>query len=48
MSRRLEDLSLNTEILQHGKNDLKSGNTSDKIATGIVNLALTMNSEKKF
>ena len=33
-------------ISHHGTNDLKSGNTSEKIATDIVNLALTIQSEK--
>ena len=42
----LEDISPNTVILHHGTNDLKSGNTSEKIATDIVNLALTIQSEK--
>ena len=36
----------NTVILHHGTNDLKSGNTSEKIATDIVNLALTIQNEK--
>ena len=38
----LEDISPDTIILHHGTNDLKSGNTSEKIATNIVNLALTI------
>ena len=38
----LEDISPDTVILHHGTNDLKSGNTSEKIATNIVNLALTI------
>ena len=42
----LEDISPNTVILHHGTNDLKCGNTSEKIATDIVNLALTIQSEK--
>ena len=41
----LEDISPDTLILHHGTNDLKSGNTSEKIAT--VNLALTLENEKK-
>ena len=36
----------NTVILHHGTNDLKSGNTSEKIATDIVHLALTIQNEK--
>ena len=43
----LEDISPDTVILHNGTNDLKSGNTSEKIATDIVNLALTIRSEKK-
>ena len=42
----LEDISPNAVILHHGTNDLKSGNTSEKIATDIVNLALTTQSQK--
>ena len=42
----LEDISPNTVILHHGTNDLKCGNTSEKIATDIVNLALTIQIEK--
>ena len=42
----LEDISPGTVILHHGTNDLKSGNTSEKIATDIVNLALTIQNEK--
>ena len=42
----LEDISSNAVILHHGTNDLKSGNTSEKIATDIVNLALTTQSQK--
>ena len=42
----LEDISSDTVILHHGTNDLKSGNTSEKIATDRVNLALTIQSEK--
>ena len=42
----LEDISSDTVILHHGTNDLKSGNTSEKIATDIVNLALTIQNEK--
>ena len=42
----LEDISPDTAILHHGTNDLKSGNTSEKIATDIVNLALTIQNEK--
>ena len=43
----LGDISPDTAILHHGKNHLKSGNTSEKTATDIVNLALTIQSEKK-
>ena len=32
----LEDTSSDTVILHHGTNDLKSGNTSDKITTETV------------
>ena len=42
----LEDISPDTVILPHVTNDLKSGNTSEKIATDIVNLALTIQNEK--
>ena len=42
----LEDISPNAVILHHGTNDLKSGNTSEKIATDMVNLALTTQSLK--
>ena len=42
----LEDISPDTVMLHHDTNDLKSVNTSEKIATGIVNLALTIQSEK--
>ena len=41
----LEDISLDTVILQHGANDLNSSNTADKIVTLTVNLALTIQSE---
>ena len=41
-----EDISPDTEISHHGSNDLKSGDTSEKIATDIVSLALTIQSEK--
>ena len=42
----LEDISPVTVILHHGTIDLKSGNTSENIATYIVKLALTIQSEK--
>ena len=42
----LEGISPDTVILHHRTNDLKSGNTSEKIAADIVNLALTIQSEK--
>ena len=42
----VEDIWPDTVILHHGTNDIKSGNTSEKIATDIVNLALTIQSEK--
>ena len=44
----LEDIWPDTVILHdhHETNDLKSGNTSEKIATDIVNLALTIQIEK--
>ena len=42
----LEDISPDTVILHHVTNDLESGNTSEKIATDIVNLALTIQNEK--
>ena len=42
----LEDISPDNVILHHETNDLKSGNTSEKIATSIVNLALTIQREK--
>ena len=38
----LEHISADTVILHHGANDLKSGNTSEKIATNKANLALTV------
>ena len=42
----LEDISPDTVMLNHETNDLKNVNTSEKIATGIFNLALTIQSEK--
>ena len=39
-------MSLDTVILHHRANDLKSGNTSENIVKGKVNLALTMQSGK--
>ena len=42
----LEDISPDTVILHHGTNDLKSSNTSEKIAADIVNLVLTIQNEK--
>ena len=42
----LEDISPDALILYHGANNLKSGKTSEKIANDIVNLALTIQSEK--
>ena len=43
----LEDISPDTVILHNMKNDLKSRSTSQKNAIDIVNLALTIRSEKK-
>ena len=43
----LGNISPDTVILHHGTNHLKSGNTSEKIATDMVNLALTIEREKK-
>ena len=42
----LKDVSLDTVILHHETNDLKSGNASKRIATDRFNLALTIQSEK--
>ena len=42
----LEDISPDNVILHHETNDLKSGNTSEEIATSIVSLALTIQGEK--
>ena len=42
----LEDMSQDTVILHHEIDDLKIGNTSEKLATEIVNLALTIQIEK--
>ena len=42
----LEGISPDTVILHHGTNDLKSGNTSEKTATAIIKLALTIQIEK--
>ena len=42
----LEDISPQTVIIDHGIIDRKSGNASEKIQTDIVNLALTIRSEK--
>ena len=41
----LEDMSSDTVISQ-GTNDLKSGNTSERISIDSVNLALSIQSEK--
>ena len=43
----LEDISPDNVILHYGTNDLKAGNASVKISIDIVNLALTIRSEKK-
>ena len=43
----LEDMSSDTVISQKGINDLKSGNTSQRISIDSVNLALSIQSEKK-
>ena len=42
----LKDVSLDTVILHHETNDLKSGNASKRIATDRFNLALTVQNEK--
>ena len=42
----LGNISPDTVILHYGTNHLKSGNTSEKIATDMVNLALTIEREK--
>ena len=42
----LEGISPDTVILHHGTDDLKSGNTSEKTATAIIKLALTIQIEK--
>ena len=42
----LEDISPDNVILHYGTNDLKAGNASVKISIDIVNLALTIRSEK--
>ena len=42
----LGDISPGTLILYHRRNDLKSGNTSEKIGIDIVNFASTIQSEK--
>ena len=42
----LGDISPDIAILHHGTNHLKSDNTSEKTAADIVNLALTIQSEK--
>ena len=42
----LEDTSPYNVILHHGTNDLKSANASEKIATNIVELALTIGCTK--
>ena len=41
------DIPLDTVILHQRTIDLKSGNTSNKIDTKIVNLALTIQSKKR-
>ena len=40
-------MSSDTVISQKGINDLKSGNTSQRISIDSVNLALSIQSEKK-
>ena len=42
----LEDSSPNSIILRHGTNNLKSDNNSEKIASDIVNLGLSVKNEK--
>ena len=42
----LGGISPNIVILHHGTNDLKSGDTSEKTATAIIKLALTIQIEK--
>ena len=42
----LGGISPDTVILHHGSNDLKSGDTSEKTATTIIKLALTIQIEK--
>ena len=42
----LSKISPGTLILYHRRSDLKGGNTSEKIATDIVNFASTIRSEK--
>ena len=42
----LGGISPDTVILHHGSNDLKSGDTSEKTATAIIKLALTIQIEK--
>ena len=42
----LENILPNTVVLHHGTNDLKSRNNPEGISTDIVNLALTIQSEK--
>ena len=42
----LGGISPDTVILHHGTNDLKSGDTSEKTATAIIKLALTIRIEK--
>ena len=42
----LEDISPNTVILHHGTSNMNIDNTSVKVATNIVNLASTIQSQK--
>ena len=42
----LEDMSSDTVISQQGTNDLKSGNTSQRISIDSVNLALSIKVKK--
>ena len=42
----LEDTSSDNVILHHGTNNLKSDDNSEKIASNIVDLGLSVNNEK--
>ena len=43
----LEDISPSTVVLNHGTSNLRSDDTSEKIATDIVNFAFTIKIEKR-